>query len=358
MTKRKLTQGAIVGLLVLLIVVFFIKVGWILVGEQDVDKSRMGYCFDVATDLNGSRLFVAAGKRGMHLFDIFHGELHYARSYHDDGYYRNLKVSGDRIFLADSERGLVVLDISGESPHSVWIEGEGRAYGVHIEADMAYVAAHEDGLKVFDISNPDTPLLIGALSTGDYSWDVWVHDGYAYLADLNTGVSVIDVSSPERPRLIGSVSWSSRYPSSEVIRGEGDTVFVAAGNRGLIAIDVSDPANPKVASKYRPLRIGAAEGLYVRDGIVYLAQGSELEIKIGGFEVEISTTIDNGLHIIDAQDPYSIRLVGKIGFLGWVEGVHLFGDYAYVANTWNGVRSIDVSDIYNPSLVDSFQRLP
>ena len=358
MKRERVILGVVVGLLILAVVLFYLKVGGLKPGREDFDRKRMGYCFDVATDQTGSRLFLAAGYRGLHILDVAQGQLKYVSTYYDDGYYRNLKVRNDRAYIADSKRGLVVLDISGETPVTTWVQSSAKAYGIDIEDDKAYVAAHREGLKIFDISNPDSPVLLSTLQTSGYAWDVWVHDGYAYMADLNSGVSVIDVSSPERPRLIGSVSWSSRYPSSEVIRGEGDTVFVAAGNRGLIAIDVSDPANPKVASKYRPLRIGAAEGLYVRDGIVYLAQGSELEIRIGDFEVEISPTIDNGLHIIDARDPYSIRLIGKIGFLGWVEGVHLFGDYAYVANTWNGVRSIDISDIYNPSLVDSFQSFP
>jgi hypothetical protein len=346
------------GLMVVLAAVFFIKVGWVITGEKNIDKQRMGYCFDVATSEDGSRLFVAAGDRGMHIFDLDQGYMKYTTTYYDDGYYRNLKVLRDRVYLADSRRGLVVVDIDGLAPRTVWIQPNGAAYGLHLEDDKAYVAAYGEGLQIYDISSPDAPTLLSTLSTGDYSWDVWVHNGFAYIADFNNGVSIVDVSSPEKPKLVGSVTWADRYPAAEILRGEGDTIYVAASSHGLIVIDISDPLDPVIASSYRPIRIGNAEGLAVRDGIVYLAQGSELEFKAGGEPIEFATTIDNGLHIIDATDPYAPRLISKVNFLGWVEGVDHAGDFVYIANGFNGVRSIEIRDIANPSLVDSFLALP
>ena len=98
-------------------------------------------------------------------------------------------------------------------------------------------------------------------------------------------------------------------------------------------------------TKYRPFRFGLAEGLAVRDGMVYLAMGSGLGNIF---------TIENGLHIIDATNPLSPSLVGKVRFSDWVEGVHTSGNFAYVANTWTGVRSIDIEDPVKPRLVDTF----
>jgi hypothetical protein len=205
--KRVRVFQAVVGVLfLLLLAVFFVKVGWVLVGETNVDFERMGYCFDVGTDKDGKRLFVAAGERGLHIFDLAKGDMEYSSSYYDDGYYRNLKVLGNRAFIADSRRGLVVLDIIGPTPRTVWVEGD-----------------------------------------------------------------------------------------------EG----------------------------------GA-----------------------GGERIEIATTIENGLHIMDVKDPRVPLRISKVNFLGWVEGVFVAEDFAYVANGFNGVRSIDIHDIHNPLLVDSFLSLP
>ena len=357
-TKRAILVS-VLGLLVILTAFFFIKIGWVITGDKDIDKKRMGYCFDVATSEDESRLFVAAGNRGLHIFDLDHGRMMYTTTYYDDGYYRNLKVAKDRAYVADSRRGLVVLDISGSVPRTSWIQSNSSgAAGLHLEGNKVYLAAYEKGLQIFDISNPDAPALVSTLSTGDYSWDVWAQDGFAYIADFNLGVSVADVSSPEAPQLVGTVTWADRYPSAEIIRGEGDTIFVAASDHGLIVIDISEPREPVIASSYHPIRIGNAEGLAVSDGILYLAQGSELELSVGEAQIEFATTIDNGLHIINTTDPYAPQLISKVNFMGWVEGVHIAGKYVYIANGFNGVRSIDVDDTANPSIIDSFLSLP
>jgi len=176
-----------------------------------------------------------------------------------------------------------------------------------------------------------------------------VHDGFAYIAGLHSGMIVINVSNPTDPRYVGTTTWTDRYQSAEIIRGEGNTVYIAAGSKGLISIDVSDPLHPVVASIYCPTRIGYAEGLAVRDGIVYLALGSEV------FNI---STFENGLHILDTTNPYTPKLVGKVRFLDWVEGVYVDGSFAYIANTRTGARSIDIHDPHQPYVVDTFNKFP
>jgi hypothetical protein len=216
------------------------------------------------------------------------------------------------------------------------------------------VAAHGEGLEIFDISDPDSPVLLSTLQTSGYAWDVWAHDGFAYVADVDKGVSVVDVSSPAKPRRVGFVTWAERHPAAEIVRGEGNVIYVAAANHGLIVIDVSDPAHPVVASTYRPIYIGDAEGLAVKDGTVYLAVGSSIRLEIQGEIIWEVYAIENGLHIVDTTNPYSPSLMSKVNFLDWVEGVHVAGDFAYVANTGTGVRSIDIRDIEEPVLLDTF----
>jgi hypothetical protein len=82
-----------------------------------------------------------------------------------------------------------------------------------------------------------------------------------------------------------------------------------------------------------------------------------IELNVGGCDLELVTTAENGLRILDAGDPYHPSLLGQVSFLGWVEGVHVAGDYDYVANTWTGVRCIDIRDPTRPALVDTWNAL-
>jgi hypothetical protein len=356
MVKRMIFLAACLPILASL--VFFLRVGALVPGEVNLDGKRMQYCFDVATDQEGKRLFVAAGYAGLHIFRLHQGHLNYVSTSYDGGYYRNLKIWNDRAYVADSERGLVVMDIRAEMPVTTWVQSSDGAGGVDVKEGKAYVAGYGRGLQVFDLSNPDSPSLLSTLKTPGCAWDVWANAGYAYIADMNEGLTIVDVSTPSSPRQVTVVTWTSRYQNAEIVRGEGGVVYVAAADHGLITIDVSNPANPVLASRYRPFRLGAAEGLAVRDGIVYLAMGSNLEWKVQGEAVWEIFTRENGLHIVDARDPYSLSLAGKCSFLGWVEGVHVAGSSAYVANAFNGVRSCDIRDPEHPVLADTFSVLP
>jgi len=129
---------------------------------------------------------------------------------------------------------------------------------------------------------------------------------------------------------------------AEIVRGEGRIACVAAGKHGLVVVDVSNPEAPTVAGRYKSGEEGYGEGLSVRDGLVYLANGNNDHPN------------ENGLIVVDVRHPRDLKVRGKCLFPAWVEGVCLAGHWAFVTNTRAGVRSIDVSDPNHPSLTDSF----
>ena len=315
-------------------------VSLLVLGKLYLAEKKIGYCFDLALD--GDRLYTAAGAAGLHVLDVSAGGLRYAGTYDDGGYYRNLKIAGGRAYVADTERGLVVLDITGDAPVTVWEAGAFKGKGLHVAGDRLYLAAAQEGLAIYDLADPDAPALLGQFADLENAWDVWVHAGTAYVGDCYRGVSAIDVSVPDRPAQVGFVTWGEADPYAEIVRGEGDVVYVAARQHGLVTIDVSDPAHPAIASLYQPDPSSMAEGLAVREGMVYLAVGNECHRG------------ENGLHIVDTRDPYAPALIGKAPFGDWVEGVYVAGERAYVANTWLGVRALDVRRLDGPLLVDTF----
>jgi hypothetical protein len=305
-------------------------------------QKKIGYCFDAALDPKTDRLYVAGGAAGVHVLNASGGNLFYQSTHSGAGYYRNLWLSDGRAFIADAERGLVVLDVTGSSPLTTWEQGDVVAMGIDLEGDRAYLASGEDGLYIFDVASPDRPAFLSQTATAGSAWDVWVANGYAYVADVDQGLTVIDVSSPTAPARVGFVTWDEASPLAEIVRGEGDAVYVAAGRHGLAAVDIADAGDPALASIYRLAPDSWAEGLAIQEGIVYLAVGNKRDRR------------ENGLHILDASDPYRISPVAKLAFPGWVEGVYVTADVAYIANTWSGIRSVDIRRPADARLVDSF----
>jgi hypothetical protein len=303
-----------------------------------VNFPRIGYCFDAVFDESGEQLYVTAGYRGLHVFDITpRGEVSYLTTYCADGYYRYLEIADDRVYIANSKVGLEIVDIGKDEPRPKWKQGGFQVYGIHIMGDRAYLAANKSGLLIFDIVNPEAPIQIGGLSTDGRAWDVWVSEKHAFVADNSLGLIIVDVSTPSRPQQISSLTWGQES-EAEVIDGRGEYVYIAAGKNGLIVVDVTDPSKPTSTFQYDPGTDSHGEGVVVQGEYLYLTMNDALSRE------------QNGLHIFDIKEPSRPRLLSKFPLTDGVENISLSGTKLVVSNTRSGVVLFDVQDPSDPKI--------
>ncbi len=126
-----------------------------------------------------------------------------------------------------------------------------------VQGDYAYLATGETGLEILDISDPENPEWIGTYDTPGDSRYVKVVDDIAYVCDLQGGLRIVDVSDPRHPDEISFYSreWRGfreyqyrRYYDRMFVEIFSNFAFVGDMNRvGLWVIDVSDPADPRLA---------------------------------------------------------------------------------------------------------------
>jgi hypothetical protein len=314
----------------------------ILPGALFTAVPKTGYCFDSTFDQTGERLYVTAGRKGVHVFEVsLQGRLRYVTTYFDGGYYRYIEVADDKAYIANSRKGLEILDIQDDVPKPVWAQRGSKGYGVHVEGDRVYLASDEYGLQILDVKDPEAPVRIGSLGTGGRAWDVWVNGEYAFVADHDLGLIVVNVSVPSRPHKISSLSWC-QDPMAEVIDGAGEFVYIASGQNGLIVIDVSDPREPAITSQYDPGPDSWGDGVLVHGDLLHLSID------------DASSRSENGLHTLDLTDPSSPRLLSKYPVTDGVEDVSVAGAYLAMANTLSGVVLFDIGDPGNPSIVDTY----
>ena len=303
---------------------------------------NMGYCFDVEFDGTGERLYVTAGYEGLHVFEVSpQGMLTPITTYFNGGYYRYIEVVGDIAYTANSKRGLEIVSIQEDVPTLVWTQTDSKGYGIHVEDSRVYLASNEHGLQIFDVTNPEAPILMGGLTSKGRAWDVWVHEEHAFIADCDLGLIVVNVSIPSQPREIGSLSWGED-PMAEVIDGIGEYVYVASGINGLIVVDVSVPSNPAVTFQYDPGLDSWGEGVLVQGNTLYLSMADTISKE------------ENGLHIFDLSEPSSPRLLSKYPVTDHVEDLSVAGTHLAMTNTQSGVALFDVHDPENPVLIDTY----
>jgi hypothetical protein len=117
-----------------------------------------------------------------------------------------LYLDGNRLFAADWDGGLSVVDITNPtSPIRLkaysYAGVTANAFHVVAQGDFAYVADAALGLVTIDLS---TTTGIPASFTRGYLWDLTQLGRYLFAADFTTGLRVFDISQPKTAVEIGS----------------------------------------------------------------------------------------------------------------------------------------------------------
>ncbi|MGA1875712.1 MAG: MopE-related protein [bacterium] len=168
-------------------------------------------------------------------------------------------------------------------------------------------------------------------ATPDLINGLYVVGDYAYLAAGEAGLLILDISDPEHPMIKGSFDTPGE---AQAVYVRGDYAFLADWDEGLEIIDVSDPENPVLKKNYD--LEGLAHSLSIDGNYAYIAAGYD------------------GLQIIDITDPNNPSSKGSFGSSDSSNHVHVQGEYAYVADEDAGLQIIDVHDPSKPILKGSY----
>jgi len=268
-----------------------------------------------------------------------------------------LWVEGQRLVLANKCNGVDVLDITAPAEarqvgNFEWdIAQEVNVKGVHAVGDLLYVA-DERGMQVVDISEPQSPDLLGVVSfqgaaLGAFGEGIWVDGDTAYVAasyysvETDQGIErrphvlVVDVSDSSRPRPIAHAIGPilGRAIDTEVA---DDVLYVAAEKAGLLAFDVSDPAEPLYLDG---LATAFAQKIAVHGDLVYVADDS------------------GGLVVVDASDAGDLRALAVCDTEGQAFGVDADAGYAFVADGVAGMQVVSLQAL-TPTATPSVTPIP
>ncbi len=119
--------------------------------------------------------------------------------------------------------------------------------GLLLDGTDLYVAAHEGGLRVYDVSVPTAFVLRGSVTTMSNAWAVAKNDRWVYVADGDGGLRVVDCLDPGAPMLEATVATSG--PAQDVVL-KGSRAFVACGAGGMDIFDLTVPHAPAFMGNY------------------------------------------------------------------------------------------------------------
>ena len=202
--------------------------------------------------LSGDRALVASN-RGLTLVDLAALPPGGTSAY----LFRLTGINARDVYLSDDEGhifvnthrggsgniGFDVVAIQGNSLQKVASVTEpGVLYEkMDLEGDLLYVAAHAFGLRIYDVSSPASPTLIGKLEAGFVdAFAVEVDGTRAHVADGGGGLKLVDVSDPTAPQLLDGEDLVGALGTSEDVTVRDGRVYVAAGGAGVAVYTVGD----------------------------------------------------------------------------------------------------------------------
>jgi hypothetical protein len=118
----------------------------------------------------------------------------------------------------------------------------------------------------------------------------WIVGKHAYVTSAMAGrLWVYDISNPSAPVKVDSVTFDARIINDISTTPDGKVAVLTregASNRknGIVFLDTSDPAHPKIASEYTETVSGGVHSAYIDGHHVYLTDDATGSLRVINFE--------------------------------------------------------------------------
>ena len=193
----------------------------------------------------GDLLFTTIGENGVQTAGIMNASQPDIRGeVSTPGFAQGICASIDSVYLlvACGEMGLAVLDRSGalggygDYPMVGWIDIPEYTEDVvvHPTLPYAYVACGTAGFTIIDFSDPTDLKIVSRYETGGYAKEILYKDGKVYMTTNMRGLKIFDVTNVSSPLLIGTVKTEYAMGLSM----DDNYIYVADEVEGLITISI------------------------------------------------------------------------------------------------------------------------
>ncbi len=273
----------------------------------------------------------------------------------------------------------------------------GPAISVQVVGDSAYVLDRENGLSIFDVTTPASPLLVGSYSVGaavDIYKSMIIDDSTAYISvrtnssQARGALLAIDVSDPSDLTLLSSTSFINSFTYFQIQNSIAYMITfgeLKTFERAFQAFDIADPSQPTLLGLL-PVSINA-KNIAINADIAYIADWNDgadwdngwgvrviditdptfadpTSVQLGFFETPsffndlqiidntayVATSFD-GFSIYDINDPSAVTLMGEYDPIGFPRTVSVIDSIAYIAAAGSGVEIVDISNPADPILI-------
>jgi len=289
-------------------------------GQFDIPHTRSWGFRGVITD--GNYAYMAFGPSDLYIVDV--SDPYNMRPVKGDflnGGAYELARRGNYLYVASGsydDNGLYIFDISNpESPLPISYYYYGSPQEITLHGDYAFMAGNSGTSIILDISDPYNPTLVSDYRAGGITWGVAVKDNYAYLANFN-GLVIVNIADIENPLVVDTLDDGNEDLYDAIIYKD---YLVTAGNGRIKVRDISMPSTPV--------------------DVTVLSMGGDIKALTPYGNYIFAAGPFPSFTILDMTDPTAPEIIGSHTISGQVQDVAFFDEYAFVIDQY-GLMSYHV----------------
>jgi hypothetical protein len=172
----------------------------------------------------------------------------------------------------------------------------------------------------------------------------WIFGNYAYVSSVSDKLSVFDISDPANPKLTDTLKVDAHTINDVSVSADGKVGVItregaSSRKNGIVFLDTSDPAHPKILSEYTETVTGGVHSAFIDGHYVYLTDDATGSIRVIDFkEVKAPKEVARW----QVENP----LVTTGGLPGgrYVHDIQVKDGLAYLAYWRDGVVILDVGN--------------
>jgi len=155
-----------------------------------------------------------------------------------------------------------------QRPPRIFSDDSYYAFDVTVLDNTLYISSGEQGLNIFDITDPGQPETLGHYSELNILSSE-VRGNFCYIASGSDGFNILDISNPANPELCST--YMTNNAQSVILAG--NHAIIADGEGGVLDIDITDPYRPE---SFESLKLSYTSSVDVSDNIILVADKSGL----------------------------------------------------------------------------------
>ncbi|MBD3350041.1 MAG: hypothetical protein GF364_00965 [Candidatus Lokiarchaeota archaeon] len=261
----------------------------------DLPIAESGELYPQDLELFDDFLFVADGKNGLRVIEL----ARFQNPFYTDAYtynnwkYNDIEIEGDFAIVGTDSNGIECIDTTIYHDYIHWYNYSysDSIYDVEVYGDYVLCSEETGGLRTLDISTGSTFYNEDFISqSGTQCFEIKTQGEKAYVAFGNDGLFIYDLSNPSNLVYLGM--WMGS-PTDAVrdIALNGDIAYLAYSDYGLIALNITDPVNPGgIESGYSNYDVRTLENI---GDFIYFANQTHLSVVIyGSFGFNLVNSIE------------------------------------------------------------------